>query len=258
MNHVLKSRHGMARAAPFDGSLKPPRLSSDDWRRVREERRTYPNQWDQQREANRVQRSMTGIARLGNGGKAHFMAEFKEVVGRAPTEAEYMEGRDNSLGPLLECMRRDGIAFTPRPEQRPGLSDHAIALDVEMDAEEEDQSYVPSDDEETEDEVMESETDQDIWLQDVEHPTISRRPKGRRWRSCKEINPETIIRARDNTIATVCLLEEHFPTSILNIQVHLLVHLVDEVEIAGTVHARWMFFLERFMTTLKGFVRQRA
>ena len=53
-------------------------------------------------------------------------------------------------------------------------------------------------------------------------------------------------------------MEEHFPTSILTIQVHLLVHLVDEVEIAGTVHARWMFFLERFMKTLKGFVRQRA
>ena len=48
------------------------------------------------------------------------------------------------------------------------------------------------------------------------------------------------------------------PTSILNIQVHLLVHLVDEVEIAGIVHARWMFFLERFMKTLKGFVRQGA
>ncbi|MCO5594101.1 hypothetical protein L7F22_048122 [Adiantum nelumboides] len=79
-----------------------------------------------------------------------------------------------------------------------------------------------------------------------------------RWISCKEINPETIVRARDNAIETVCLLEEHFPTRILNIQVHLLVHLVDEVEIAGTVHARWMFFLERFMKTLKGFVRQRA
>ncbi|MCO5572395.1 hypothetical protein L7F22_026149 [Adiantum nelumboides] len=78
------------------------------------------------------------------------------------------------------------------------------------------------------------------------------------WISCKKINPEIIVRARDNAIETVCLLEEHFPTSILNIQVHLLVHLVDEVEIAGTMHARWMFFLERFMKTLKGFVRQRA
>lgn len=79
-----------------------------------------------------------------------------------------------------------------------------------------------------------------------------------RWISCKEINPSSIVRAKEDAIETVCLLEEHFPTSILNIQAHLLVHLVDEVEIAGTVHARWMFFLERFMKTLKGFVRQRA
>ncbi|MCO5586268.1 hypothetical protein L7F22_040207 [Adiantum nelumboides] len=74
----------------------------------------------------------------------------------------------------------------------------------------------------------------------------------------RKINPTTIARARKDAIETVCALEDHFPTSILNIQVHLLVHLVDEVEIAGTVHARWMFFLERFMKTLKGFVRQRA
>ena len=66
------------------------------------------------------------------------------------------------------------------------------------------------------------------------------------------------MRAKENAIETVCLLEEHFPTSILTIQVHLLVHLVDEVEILDIVHARWMFFLERFMKTLKGFVRQRA
>ena len=30
------------------------------------------------------------------------------------------------------------------------------------------------------------------------------------------------------------------------------------MEIAGTMHTQWMFFLERFMKTLKGFVRQRA
>ncbi|MCO5568202.1 hypothetical protein L7F22_021898 [Adiantum nelumboides] len=79
-----------------------------------------------------------------------------------------------------------------------------------------------------------------------------------RWISCKEINSTTIARARKDAIETICALEERFPTSILNIQVHLLVHLVDEVEIVGTVHARWMLFLERFMKTLKGFVRQRA
>ena len=83
-------------------------------------------------------------------------------------------------------------------------------------------------------------------------------PRTFRWISCKEINPSTIVCAKENAIKTVCLLEEHFPISILNIQVHLLVHFVEEVDIAGTVHARWMFFLESFMKTLKGFVRQRA
>ncbi len=76
MNHVLKSRRGMAREAASEGCLKPPGLSADDWKRVHEERRTFPNRWDQQKEANRVQRSTTGIARLGSGGKAHFMAKF--------------------------------------------------------------------------------------------------------------------------------------------------------------------------------------
>ena len=75
-----------------------------------------------------------------------------------------------------------------------------------------------------------------------------------RWISLKEIDPQTIVHAREDAIQTVCLLEEYFPTSILNIQVHL----VDEVQLAGTVHAHWMFFLERFMKTLKGFVRQKV
>ena len=58
-----------------------------------------------------------------------------------------------------------------------------------------------------------------------------------RWISCKEINPESIVGAKKNAIETVCLVEEHFPTSVLTIQVHLLLHLVDEVEIVGTVHS---------------------
>ena len=79
-----------------------------------------------------------------------------------------------------------------------------------------------------------------------------------RWISLKEIDPQSIVCAREDAIQTVCLLEENFPTSFLNIQVHLLVHLVDEIQLAGIVHAHWMFFLERFMKNLKGFVRQKA
>ena len=39
---------------------------------------------------------------------------------------------------------------------------------------------------------------------------------------------------------------------------HLLVHVVEEVLVAGTAHSRWMVFLKRFMKTLKGFVCQGA
>lgn len=35
-------------------------------------------------------------------------------------------------------------------------------------------------------------------------------------------------------------------------------HLVREVGIAGPVHCRWMYWLERYMATLKGYVRNRA
>ena len=56
----------------------------------------------------------------------------------------------------------------------------------------------------------------------------------------------------------VCGIEETFPRSILVSQVHLLVHLIDEIAICGVVHSRWMFFLEQFLKTLKDFVRQQA
>ena len=38
----------------------------------------------------------------------------------------------------------------------------------------------------------------------------------------------------------------------------MFVHLVDEIALCGTIHAHWMFFLERFMKTLKDLVRQSA
>ena len=48
---------------------------------------------------------------------------------------------------------------------------------------EEDSDYVPSKNEESEDETMDTEVDVDIWLEDVEHPSSSRRFRERRWLS---------------------------------------------------------------------------
>jgi len=43
----------------------------------------------------------------------------------------------------------------------------------------------------------------------------------------------------------------------MDLWVHLLIHLVDDVELFGVVSFHWMFFLERYMEKLKGFVQQR-
>ena len=58
-------------------------------------------------------------------------------------------------------------------------------------------------------------------------------------------------------VEIICMFEKELPTSFMDLQVHLLIHLVDEVELVGVVSCHWMFFLERYMKKLKGFVRQR-
>ena len=53
------------------------------------------------------------------------------------------------------------------------------------------------------------------------------------------------------------MFEKELQASFMDLQVHLLIHLEDEVELVGVVSFHWMFFLERYMKKLKGFVRQR-
>lgn len=57
---------------------------------------------------------------------------------------------------------------------------------------------------------------------------------------------------------TMCFLEVCFPPSFFDIMEHTLVHLVDEMELCGPVGARWMYPCERYLGTLKSFVRNKA
>src|SRR5665811_79260 len=77
-----------------------------------------------------------------------------------------------------------------------------------------------------------------------------------RWLCAKEIDKNTILEMKIRVIELMCLLERVFPPAFFDIQIHLLIHLVEEVEIAGTVHARWMYWVERYMKVLKGYVCQ--
>jgi hypothetical protein len=57
---------------------------------------------------------------------------------------------------------------------------------------------------------------------------------------------------------TLCLLELCFPPSFFDAMEHCLVHLVDEVDLCGPVGGRWMYPCERYLGTLKSFVRNKA
>ena len=52
----------------------------------------------------------------------------------------------------------------------------------------------------------------------------------------------------------VYMFEKESSFNIMDFHIHLLIHLVDEVELVGVVSCRWMFFLEMHMKKLKGFV----
>ncbi|KAE8696020.1 hypothetical protein F3Y22_tig00110678pilonHSYRG00462 [Hibiscus syriacus] len=51
------------------------------------------------------------------------------------------------------------------------------------------------------------------------------------------------------------IIEKYFPPSFFDVMIHLMMHLVREVRLCGPVHFRWMYPFERYMKTLKGYVR---
>ncbi len=53
-------------------------------------------------------------------------------------------------------------------------------------------------------------------------------------------------------------LEKVFPLVCFDIMTHLVIHLVEELDICGPVYTRWMYRMERYMKTLKGFVQNMA
>ena len=79
-----------------------------------------------------------------------------------------------------------------------------------------------------------------------------------RWLSSKEILKAIVPSMVDEAAELVCLMEQHLSPSFFDIQPHLIVHLPGEVDLAGPIHYRWMYYLERYMKVMKGWVRQMA
>lgn len=57
---------------------------------------------------------------------------------------------------------------------------------------------------------------------------------------------EHFVELKERIIIILCELEKIFPPAFFDIMVHLLVHLAKEAAIAGPVHYRWMYPIERY------------
>jgi hypothetical protein len=54
-----------------------------------------------------------------------------------------------------------------------------------------------------------------------------------------------------------CMFEKKLPMSFMDLQAHILINLLDEIELARVLLCCWMFFLERYMKKLKCIIQQR-
>jgi hypothetical protein len=74
----------------------------------------------------------------------------------------------------------------------------------------------------------------------------------------KVIDPNELPQLRTYATEILCLLERWFPPSFFDVMTHLVVYLVDEVELCGPVHARWCYGIEQYLYVLKKNVRNRS
>ncbi len=56
----------------------------------------------------------------------------------------------------------------------------------------------------------------------------------------------------------ICLFEIRFPPRFFDMMTHLIIHLVDELEICGPIGAMWCYPMGRYLLVLKRYVGNRA
>uniref|UniRef100_A0A2N9FEG8 Transposase-associated domain-containing protein n=1 Tax=Fagus sylvatica TaxID=28930 RepID=A0A2N9FEG8_FAGSY len=74
----------------------------------------------------------------------------------------------------------------------------------------------------------------------------------------KELSVEELDQLDHQIAKILCKLEQVFPPSFFDVMMHLPIHLAYEAKVAGPVQYRWMYPIERYLRTLKGYVRNKA
>ena len=95
-------------------------------------------------------------------------------------------------------------------------------------------------------------------LQPLQRTALIRLGKSLSRICAKVVDKSEIDALRLYVVETICVLEVCFPPAFFDVMQHLLVHLVDELEVCGPVGGRWMYPCERYLGTLKSYVRSKA
>jgi hypothetical protein len=74
----------------------------------------------------------------------------------------------------------------------------------------------------------------------------------------KELVEADLDKLSSSIKETLCRLEMIFPPAFFDIMMHLPVHLAEEAKLGGPVSYRWMYPVERYLRTLKGYVINKA
>jgi hypothetical protein len=71
-------------------------------------------------------------------------------------------------------------------------------------------------------------------------------------------DPIDLPTLREDVAITLSMLEWEFLGAFFDVMSHLTLHIVEELDICGPVHTRWMYRIERAMKVFKGYVRNRS
>jgi hypothetical protein len=74
----------------------------------------------------------------------------------------------------------------------------------------------------------------------------------------KVVDPAMMGDLKKEVAITLTLLEKEVLPSIFDVMTHLLIHLVEELDLCGLVQTQWMYPIERYLKTLNGYVGNRA
>ena len=63
---------------------------------------------------------------------------------------------------------------------------------------------------------------------------------------------------RDNATFTLYVLEMEMPPYFLDIMIQLVLHVVDQLDLLGPIHVKWMYTMERMNKVFMSYVRNMA